>query len=554
MFRVFLDVGRVKHRQSRNPLHVYQLYPFPFFSERLITFANRLFEEAADKVGQSYLSGPFWEKWIEFESQNNNPEQLFNVYQRASNVPTASWQKFYNLMRHMASSLPVVSLVSSDLLEKFRASAEHRGVLPTHSGVATDPSEVDRSIRAQIDNHWQDTHQTVNTEARARYEFESKFRQPYFLPDDLDEHELRNWKAYLNWSETHCEYEQTRDLYERCLVITSRYEEFWLAYARWMKGCGKIEANRAAENTRLIYNKAACWYVPGGKTELRYQWAIFEESEGYVALAEQILRDILDVMPNHIETIVRLVGIALRHHSWRAGYDIFMEFATSPTCPKADAAILLGHAALLLSKMNGSTNQAVADKHNSNHASVAKAHNETQNTGYLQQTISDNIVKARTLFEDKLESFSDIPQFWRAYLEFEMDVARTVEVQVAFDPENDINKNQKRRVVQLLQHLCHKAALSHNLVKELTKTPLEWLMHHGNKDTAKDILDLDTVINGYVETSYVLSRNFIKSCSMFFCRLNHIHTNFLQIRHSPNLVARETKCAGNPGQHVYVKQ
>ena len=57
---------------------------------------------------------------------------------------------------------------------------------------------------------------------------------PYFHVKALDEGQLKNWRAYLDFEEKEGDLSSTVDLYERALVPCALYEEFWIRYARFL--------------------------------------------------------------------------------------------------------------------------------------------------------------------------------------------------------------------------------------------------------------------------------------------------------------------------------
>lgn len=88
-----------------------------------------------------------------------------------------------------------------------------------------------------------------------RVEFESKIKPAFFHVKALNDGQLANWRAYLDFEEQGGDATKIEKLYERCLIACANYSEFWMRYATWKDGnVGSAEAfevcNRAC-NTFL---------------------------------------------------------------------------------------------------------------------------------------------------------------------------------------------------------------------------------------------------------------------------------------------------------------
>lgn len=181
-----------------------------------------------------------------------------------------------------------------------------------------------------------------------RWAYESLITRPYFHVLDLEQGQLDNWTNYLTWEQNEYQrikslyyseqaaalgaqadgdtvmneqngsdaewkfvdegilrnaFAQVQTLYERALIPCALYDSIWIRYARWVYSealsmpsaaddqdlLNERAKQHLIEETRNIYRRASCIFVPISRPFIRFQYAFFEESLGEVAHARDIL-------------------------------------------------------------------------------------------------------------------------------------------------------------------------------------------------------------------------------------------------------------------------
>lgn len=360
------------------------------------------------------------------------------LQRRAFQLVTSHSQKYYEKFRLHIAARPLEELGDAELLEKCQAA-----VLAT-AGSDRPAMEVDRMVRAKLDEHYYAIFNVVSQAVTARWSFEQNIKRPYFHVTDLEEAELDNWRKYLDFEEKEGDAQRIMFLYERCLVACALYEEFWLRYARWLFSQGR------EEDCRLVYMRASCIFVPISQPTIRLNWARFEEKIGRVQVAHDIHESILDQLPGHVETIISLAGVDRRNE----GNDAAVE---------------------------------TLEQHIKNNNSEVGGILATEQARILWQC-KGSVDEARALFKAKQDQFLDSKQFWIKYLEFE--AAQPVVEQ----------EEAHARVKEIHELVRTKGRFSAEASKQLSQYYMQYLLNRGGKKAAEEFMLLDQEINGYVSS------------------------------------------------------
>lgn len=387
------------------------------------------------------MSHPFWDKYIEFEERLERPEKIFALLGRIVPIPLHQYSRYFQRYRMMAHERKLEELVPANQLQQFQDEVGKENTV----GRSKSAAEVERDVRSRVDAHYMTIYNRTQSETTKRWVFEQNIKRPFFHVTDLEDAELDGWRKYLDWEEAQGDFQRTMFLYERCLVPTASYDEFWQRYARWM------QAQAKPENTRIIYQKASCIFCPIAKPEIRYSWSLFEEAQGYAGTAEAILEAILVAMPGNLDTILRLANLKRRQQGHSAALEVVQSVMASGTCSHQVTGALVGQAARLLRKVKKSPEEA------------------------------------RTLFQSNTDNYNSVQAFWTEYLDFELDLATS-----------DDSAEQLARIKDLHTHIRTKSALSPEVVKDLSTKYLQWLLDNGGPNVAKEFVEFDVEIHGYV--------------------------------------------------------
>ncbi|QLQ82646.1 hypothetical protein HG537_0H04090 [Torulaspora globosa] len=155
---------------------------------------------AKDRIGYHFLSDPFWDKYIEFETKHEEWGNLNSIY---------------------------AELVCIPLHQYARYGTAYRKFLADH---------VEFSAEKNVDVEIRKTHGLVT----GVWTFESRIKQGFFNITPVSEEELANWDRYLTYLEQN---EAAKSLptrfiecvFQRCLVPCLHYEHFWIRYHNWLE-------------------------------------------------------------------------------------------------------------------------------------------------------------------------------------------------------------------------------------------------------------------------------------------------------------------------------
>jgi len=415
---------------------------------------HRLFERGATSVGLDFLSHPFWDKYLEFEERLESFDRIFAILGRIIYIPMHQYARYFEKYRQMAQSRPIAATAPPSQLTQFQLDLENEGA---GYKAGRSQTEVERELRARIDNYHLEIFRRTQTETTKRWTYESEIKRPYFHVTDLDEAQVANWRKYLDLEEAEGDYTRIHFLYERCLVTCALHDEFWLRYARWMLGQPGKE-----EEVRNIYQRASCLFVPIALPITRLQYAYFEESAGRVDIAKDIHEAILFNLPGHVGTIVSLANLTRRHFGLEAAVAVYQFQLEQPTIDIASKAALVAEWAKLLWKVKGSPEEA------------------------------------RQVFQKNQHWYSESSAFWSNYLRFEIDQPTSSEAE----------QTHYEEIKKVVDEILTKSRLPEATLQELVSMYMRYLLERGTKEATKEYMNLDREINGPASVQRSIKANF----------------------------------------------
>ena len=259
-----------------------------------------------------------------------------------------------------------------------------------------------------------------------------------------DEGQLTNWRKYLDFEESEGDYNRIAFLYERCLVAAAHYDEFWLRYARWMLG----QYNKA-EEVRHIFMRASCVFCPIARPKIRLLWATFEEMDGRTDVAELIYEAILIAMPNHVDTIKEWANCRRRQQGLTAAIELLQ-----------------------------SQFEAAPDSY-----TKATIISEWATLRWLHGDPPDEV---REIFKSNQTMCLDQLPFWETWLQFETRQPPA---------RNDERIAQYTRCKSVVEDIRKRSQLVPDEVKHLAHLYMDYLLHQGGRESAKEYMTLDREVN-----------------------------------------------------------
>ncbi|XP_043808438.1 uncharacterized protein LOC110604770 isoform X4 [Manihot esculenta] len=291
---------------------------------------HRLFRRAMSFVGKDYLCHTLWDKYIEFAFSLKHWSSLADIYIQALRFPTKKLHRYYNsfeklveiweeeMESHSKSNMttsvePVldnevsicykeddISCIIKDLLDPSIGSAR-RKALQKYMSIGEHLYQQASQLNEKI-NH-----------------FETRIKRSYFHVKPVDISQLENWHQYLDFAESHGDFDWAVKLYERCLIPCANYPEFWIRYTEFVESKGGREiAHYALDRARTIFLKRV--------SVIHLFNARFKEHVGDVFNARAaFLQCDTESDSDFVENVVMRSNMEKRHGNFEAASTVYKE-------------------------------------------------------------------------------------------------------------------------------------------------------------------------------------------------------------------------------------
>ncbi|XP_068110255.1 pre-mRNA-processing factor 39 isoform X2 [Hyperolius riggenbachi] len=285
------------------------------------------FEHAIMSAGLDFRSDKLWEMYINYETELGNLSGVTSIYSRLLSIPTQMYaQHFQKFKEHIQGNLPREFLTPEKFVEmrkELAAMSQQIGVkieYPTGLEEITDPAkrttEVENMRHRIIEVHQEILNYNEN-EVHKRWTFEEGIKRPYFHVKPLEKIQLNNWKEYLDFEIENGSHERIVILFERCVIACALYEEFWVKYAKYME-------QQSIEGARHVYTRACTIHLQK-KPLVHLLWAAFEEQQGNVDEARNILKTVEEYVDGLAMVRLRRVNLERRHGNVKEAEKLLME-------------------------------------------------------------------------------------------------------------------------------------------------------------------------------------------------------------------------------------
>ncbi|XP_017739666.1 PREDICTED: pre-mRNA-processing factor 39 [Rhinopithecus bieti] len=277
------------------------------------------FEHAVLAAGTDFRSDRLWEMYINWENEQGNLREVTAIYDRILGIPTQLYSHhFQRFKEHVQNNLPRDLLTGEQFIQLRRELASVNGHsgddgppgddLPSGIEDITDPAKLITEIenmRHRIIEIHQEMFNYNEHEVSKRWTFEEGIKRPYFHVKPLEKAQLKNWKEYLEFEIENGTHERVVVLFERCVISCALYEEFWIKYAKYME-------NHSIEGVRHVFSRACTIHLPK-KPMVHMLWAAFEEQQGNINEARNILRTFEECVLGLAMVRLRRVSLERRH-------------------------------------------------------------------------------------------------------------------------------------------------------------------------------------------------------------------------------------------------
>ncbi|RKP07227.1 hypothetical protein THASP1DRAFT_11406, partial [Thamnocephalis sphaerospora] len=246
-----------------------------------------LFEQGASAVGLDFMSHPFWDLYVEWETAGARMDCVFELLKRIIRIPLYQYARYFERQARKLADPATLAAIEAAVRDRPADAVNVEASKAADTRPMTIEEQIKAGIRQGVDQLALDIHQKTQEATHQRWAFESGIKRPYFHVTALDTDELDNWHRYLDFEEENGDADRIAALFERCLVACALYEDFWMRYARWTL------ANKDADTACRVYERAEQCFIPLGQPSLWLAHAVLEEEQGKVALARSIYDKLL---------------------------------------------------------------------------------------------------------------------------------------------------------------------------------------------------------------------------------------------------------------------
>lgn len=156
------------------------------------------YEIAKTNIGYNFLSHPFWDKYIKFETDHEQWDKLTEIYKHLLKLPLHQYAKYFKA--YMSFNI------------------EHATEKLSNQQISTQLKQT----QALVNSVWQ---------------YEAKIKRSGFSLEALPNNEIQNWDNYIKYLQS-LTLENKDDIvnsvYKRCLVPNAQYETIWIKYIQWI--------------------------------------------------------------------------------------------------------------------------------------------------------------------------------------------------------------------------------------------------------------------------------------------------------------------------------
>ncbi|XP_047430528.1 pre-mRNA-processing factor 39 [Mugil cephalus] len=289
------------------------------------------YEHAVLAAGTDFRSDRLWEAFINWETEQQKLANVTAIYDRVLGIPTQLYsQHFQRFKEHVQNNNPKHFLSEEEFLqlrlelskasllamvgdgEDGEALATQEELPPGTEDLADPAKRVTEieNMRHKVIEVRQEVFNHNEHEVSKRWAFEEGIKRPYFHVKALEKAQLTNWNEYLDFEIENGTPERVVVLFERCLIACALYEEFWAKYAKYLE-------SYSIDGVRHVYKKACTIHLPK-KPSIHLLWAAFEEQQGNVEEARDILKSLEASIPGLAMVRLRRVSLERRHGNLEA--------------------------------------------------------------------------------------------------------------------------------------------------------------------------------------------------------------------------------------------
>lgn len=314
------------------------LEAYPGKEEEIGDQIRELNEKALSAAGIDFRADRLWDSIIHWEKQQENLKKVMSLYDQLLKIPLQLYSHHFDNFKSFVNSHHPKEILSLDeffklreevLAKKSDSSAEEEDALDEQppgeeappgvesEGGKSDEAEANK-LRAKIIEIREVIHKQTEEEVSKRWAFEEGIKRPYFHIKPLERSQLKNWKDYLDFEIEYGSHDRVVVLFERCMIATALYEDFWLKYARYIE-------RHSIDAARVVYRRACNIHLTK-KPSIHLMWSAFEESQGNHDEAWEILSNLEKNNPGLAMVALRRISLERRQSNMTDAEALYKEY------------------------------------------------------------------------------------------------------------------------------------------------------------------------------------------------------------------------------------
>ncbi|RZF47565.1 hypothetical protein LSTR_LSTR009101 [Laodelphax striatellus] len=308
-------------------------------------FIRAQFQKALDACGLEFRSDRLWESFIKWEAEGKHVHNVTQLYDKLLAIPTQAYTThFDSFVEHVSNNQPSKVLGVDEfltlrgevlqVLKQYDTPISTTGTSegppgdddapPGEESAEADAKKADEettALRERIIAIRRKVHKNTVVAVAARFPFEEGIKRPYFHVKPLERCQLKNWKDYLDYEIEQGDKDRIVTLFERCLIACALYEEFWIRYLRYLEE----RAPELKEKISDVYERA-CTIHHKKKPYLHLYWAVWEESQGNIPKAREILANLDKNIPGSMQVAYRRINLERRAACYEECANLYEHF------------------------------------------------------------------------------------------------------------------------------------------------------------------------------------------------------------------------------------
>lgn len=251
------------------------------------------FTKGLKYVGNHFLSHPLWDKYLEFEQNEGNLNNVLQILLQVIKIPLHQYSKYYQMFLTTRQSVPIDDIVELE-----------EGLII--------PKDVNEEGKIKlVDEYFNNVFLNTQTYVAEIWPFESQIKQSFFTLSHVSKQEFDNWDNYLNFQITKhsntltpLTKQQTISTFERSLIPTALYPKFWYKYLDWYLDNYPQEF----DNINSIYLKAVNLFIPIKFIDIRLNYALFlQANKQDHDKIHDVYLSIISYVPYEFKPIIRYI-------------------------------------------------------------------------------------------------------------------------------------------------------------------------------------------------------------------------------------------------------